>query len=108
MGDSLWHVMPTAFDLLSLTTCLGILGCRLWVLPALRAVPDAVGVEPVIASLWRWLGAGLAALSVTSLTELAGRAAEMSSRPLSGILPVLPTVLFHTHYGSVWLLRPIA
>src|SRR5262245_40800703 len=108
MGDSIWHVIPTAFDLLALTTCLGMLGCLLCVVPALRAVPEAIGVDAVLASLWRWLGGSLAALSLSSLTELAGRSAEMSGQPLSGILPVLPTVLFHTHYGRVWLLRPIA
>jgi putative copper export protein len=102
------HAIPTAVDLLALATCLGTLGCRLWVLPAVAAVPGAIGVEAVLAVLWRLLAAGIAALTVSSLAELAGRTAEMSGQPLSATLPVLPTVLFHTHYGRVWLMRPVA
>src|SRR5262245_60413663 len=108
MADYILHAIPTAFDLLALMMCLGMLGCRLWVLPAPGTVPDTIGVEVIDASLWRWLGGSLGALSLSSLMELAGRTVEMSSQPLSGILPVLPTVLFHTHYGRVWLMRPIA
>jgi uncharacterized membrane protein len=32
----------------------------------------------------------------------------MSGQPLLSILPLLSIVLFHTHYGWVWLLRPVA
>ena len=35
-------------------------------------------------SLWRLLITGIAALTVSSLMELAGRTAEMSGQPLSG------------------------
>jgi copper resistance protein D len=106
--DDFLHAMPTAFDLLALVACLGTLGCRVWVLPALAAVPDAIGVEAVVMSLWRLLVIGIAGLTLSSLAELAGRAAEMSGQPLWAILPVLPTVLFRTHYGWVWLIRPPA
>jgi putative copper resistance protein D len=108
VGDDILHAIPTAFDLLALATCLGTLGCRLWVLPALAAVPGAIGVEAVLVSLWRLLVTGIAAMTGSSLMELAGRTAEMSGQPLSAILPVLPTVLSQTHYGWVWLMRPIA
>ena len=108
MGDEALHAIPTAFDLLALATCLGTLGCRLWVLPALAAVPGAIGVEAVLVSLWRLLITGIAALTVSSLMELAGRTAEMSGQPLSAIPAVLPTVLFQTHYGWIWLIRPVA
>ena len=108
MWNDVSHAIPTAFDLLALVTCLGMLGCRLWVLPALAAVPGAIGVETAFASLWRWLVTCIAALTVSSLTELVGRTAEMSGQPLSAILPVLPTVLSQTHYGRVWLMRPVA
>jgi putative copper resistance protein D len=108
VGDDFLHAIPTAFDLLALAACLGALGCRLWVLPTVEGVPGAIGVEAVRLSLWRLLVSGMAALTVSSLAEFVGRAAEMSGQPLSVILPVLPTVLFHTHYGWVWLMRPIA
>jgi copper resistance protein D len=108
VGDDFLRAMPTACDLLALVACLGTLGCRVWVLPALAAVPGASGVEAVVMSLWRLLVMSLAGLTVSSLAELAGRAAEMSGQPLSALLPVLPTVLFRTHYGWVWLIRPPA
>jgi copper resistance protein D len=108
VGDEILHAIPTVFDLLALATCLGTLGCRLWVLPALAAVPGAIGIEAVLVALERLLVTCIAALTVSSLAELAGRTAEMSGQSLSGILPLLPTVLFHTHYGWVWLMRPVA
>jgi copper resistance protein D len=108
VGDEILHAIPTVFDLLALATCLGTLGCRLWVLPALAAVPGAIGIDAVLAALWRLFVTCIAALTVSSLAELAGRTAEMSGQPLAAILPVLPTVLFQTHYGWVWLMRPVA
>jgi putative copper export protein len=74
----------------------------------MEAVSGAIGVEAVLMALWRLLVTCIAALTVSSLAELAGRTAEMSGQPLSAILPVLPTVLFQTHYGWVWLMRPAA
>src|SRR4029453_18011480 len=108
VGDDVLHAMTTTFHLLALVICLGTLGCRLWVLPTLTAVPGAIGVEAVLVSLWRLVIPGTAALTVSSLMELAGPTAEMSRQPLSAILPVLPTVLFQTYYGWIWLMRPIA
>ncbi len=108
MWDDVLHAIPTTFDLLALVICLGTLGCRLWVLPGLTAVPGAIGVEAVLVSLWRLLVMGIAALTLSSLMDLVGRTAEMSGLPLSAIPPVLPTVLSQTHYGWVWLMRPIA
>ena len=69
MGDEILHAIPTTFDLLALATCLGTLGCRLWVLPPLAAVPGAIGVEAAFASLWRWLVTGIAARRVLSGLE---------------------------------------
>jgi copper resistance protein D len=57
---------------------------------------------------WRLVVASVAALSVSSLAELAGRSMEMSVRPVPDILPLLPTILFQTHFGRAWLIRPIA
>jgi copper resistance protein D len=108
VADHVLQVIPTAFDLLALATCLGTLGCCLWVLPALTEVPGVIGIEAIRASLWRLLGSCIAALTVSSLAELVGRAAEMSGQPLSAILPVLSTVFFQSHYGWVWSMRPLA
>jgi hypothetical protein len=100
--------LPTAFDLLALVISLGALGCRLGILPAVEAVSGAVGMEAILRPLWRLLVICLTALTVSSLAELVGRAVEMSGLPLPDVLPLLPTILFHTHYGRVWLLRPLA
>ncbi|MBI3326807.1 MAG: CopD family protein [Nitrospinae bacterium] len=109
MAGNLFHAIPTAFDLLALATCLGALSCRLWVLPPTAAMPpDALRADALLVPLWRLFVVCIAALIVTSVGELVGRTAEMSGRPLSAILPVLPTVLFRTHYGHVWLVRPVA
>lgn len=108
MWGEAFLVIPTALDLLALATCLGALSCRLWVLPPTATVSDSLRAETLLASLWRLLGACLVVLAVSSVGELAGRAVMMSGQPLLGILPVLPTVLFLTHYGQVWLVRPVA
>jgi putative copper export protein len=74
----------------------------------MEEVSGAIGIEAVLMAIWRLLVTCIAALTVSSLAELAWRAAEMSGQPLLAILPVLPTVLFRTHYGEVWLMRPAA
>jgi putative copper export protein len=102
------HALPTAFDLLALVMSLGALGCRLWILPAAGAVSGGTGVETILARLWRLLIISIAALTIGSFAEFAERAVEMSGRPLPEVLPLLPMILFHTHYGWVWLVRPIA
>ncbi len=106
MEGNLFHAIPTAFDLLALATCLGALSCRLWVLPPTATMPpDGLHTEALLAPLWRLLLACVAALVLSSIGQLVARAVEMSGRPVSTILPVLPTVLFRTHYGWVWLVR---
>jgi putative copper resistance protein D len=76
--------------------------------PAAEAVSGAVGVEAIHLPLWRLLVICLTALTVSSLAELVGRAVEMSALPLPDVPPLLPTILLHTHYGRIWLLRPLA
>lgn len=108
MGSDLFHALPSALDLLALATCFGALSCRLWVIPRTVTASGSPCSEALLASLWRLLAVGITALAVSSVSELGGRAVEMSGRPFSAILPALPTVLFQTHYGRVWLVRPVA
>jgi hypothetical protein len=68
---------------------------------------DLVYVLPTALDLLA-LAACLGGLTVSSIGELVGRAVDMSGRSLSAILSVLPTVLFRTHYGRAWLIRPVA
>ena len=108
MKANVLYALPTAFDLLALVIGLGALGCRLWILPTVQAVSGTVGVAAILIHLWQLLLICLTALTISSLGELFGRAAEMSGLPFPDVLPLLPTILFHTHYGWVWLLRALA
>ncbi len=105
MHPSLFYSLPSFLDLLALVIILGVLSCRLWVLPRGAVI---AGREPDGAAwpaLRRLLGWSLALISVTSLLVLTARALQMSRQPLSAMPSVLPTVLLQTHYGKVWLVR---
>lgn len=98
------HSLPTWFEIISLAFCTGALVCRLWVLPpsADAALPDQEGFSH---RFWVLFGIGIAAIIVSSVVGLLGRSAEMSGLSLKAVLPVLPTVIFRTHFGHVWLIR---
>jgi len=40
-----------------------------------------------------------------AMAELLWQANQMTGRPISGLLPVLPTVILRTHIGHMWLIR---
>lgn len=58
--------------------------------------------------MWTLFCYGLAVIIGGSVAELLTRTAEMSGQPFPAFFNVLPTVLFRTHYGSVWLIRIVA
>jgi copper resistance protein D len=102
------HGIPNAFDLLALTTCIGALGCRVWVLQLTDKAMEGLDFESLLTNLWRLLGACIAVLVLSSAVLLSARTAEMSGLPITAILPIVPTVLFKTHYGKIWLIRVVA
>ena len=106
MWTSFVHSVPNALDLLALTTCIGALVCRLWVVPSVTT--ELSVIQPLWARLWWLLLACLAVLTLSSVIGLIQRAAEMSGRPLDEVLSILHTVLFNTHYGQAWLVRIFA
>jgi copper resistance protein D len=55
--------------------------------------------------MWLFFGVSVAVLFASSVADLLVRAVEMSGNPIPSVIPVLPTVIFRTHYGSVWLIR---
>jgi putative copper export protein len=55
--------------------------------------------------MWTLFCFGLAILMAGSTLELLVRTAEITGKPFPAFFPVLPTVLFRTHYGGVWLAR---
>jgi len=70
MEHSLGLMLPTAVDLFALTTCLGALGCRLWVLPPVATTIDGEHTAALWAALWWLLALCLLLLIVSSLGEL--------------------------------------
>ncbi len=105
MAHSPGLMLPTAVDLLALTTCIGALSCRLWVLPPRATTMDEEHIVTLWAALWRLLMVCLLLLTLSTLGELIGRTMTMSGLPLAASLRVLPTVLLRTHYGQVWFVR---
>lgn len=106
MAANLDSIVITATDLLALTTCIGVLSFRIWVVRFMDETsnPSADFLVPL-----RWtLGICLALLTLSSIGELVRRATEMSGRPIGELALVLSSVLSKTHFGRVWLLRPVA
>jgi putative copper resistance protein D len=97
------QVMAEWVELISITLCLGVLVCHLWVIIPLHGDKDPYAAS--LRSMWRLFGIGIVALTAGSIVELFMRSTEISGWSLSGVLSVLPTVLFRTHYGGVWLVR---
>ena len=98
------HTIPEWLELISLTFCIGILVCRLWVL-GVSSGNGQTYQGNLITRMWRFLGIGISAAIVSSAAELLVRAMEMSAQPFSSVFAVLPTVVFRTHIGHVWLIR---
>jgi putative copper resistance protein D len=103
--DPLLHSLPTFLDLLALVTLLGVLSCHLWVLPRETDIEGRGAGFVTWTGLSRLLGWDLVLLTFTSVIVLVDRTVEMSQQPLSAALPLLPTVLFKSHYGLIWWAR---
>lgn len=96
--------ISTWLELLSIAFCIGVLTCRLLVFPP-SAPAGLPGQGDFSRRAWPLFGLALVLIFVGSSADLFMRAAMMSGRPLSAVLPVMPTVLFQTHYGRVWIVR---
>ncbi len=103
---SVASMIVTAADLLALATCIGVLGFRIWVVSFKAGMPQPP--DAFLLPLWRLIGICVLMLGLSSLGELIRRTVEMSGRPLADFAPMLPMVLSKTHFGRVWLLRPVA
>jgi putative copper resistance protein D len=98
------HSFPNWVELAFLAFSIGILTSLLWVLPP-KASNELPGHEILRARMWRYLAISIFAMLATSILDLMMRSAEMSGEPVTEVFPELPTVIFRTHYGSVWLIR---
>ena len=99
-------IAGTAVDLLALTTCIGALVCRLWLLPDTGIIPKT-NARFLLKRLWRLIGICVVALTLSSVMLLFVRASTMSGRPITEVFSVLPLVIFKTHFGNVWMIRLI-
>lgn len=96
--------IPEWFELIALAFCIGALICRLWVFTT-SARTEFPRQGHLLAAMWRLFGICIAVMIASSIANLLMRAAEISSQPISAVFPVLPTVIFRTHLGQVWLIR---
>ena len=103
MWNDLVFSVPNALDLLALTTGIGTLACRLYVIHPAPTGP--LDMQPLLTRLWRLFLVCLIVLVPSSAVGLIQRACEMSGTPLGEVFAVLPVVLFSTHYGHAWLIR---
>ncbi|MDA8241702.1 MAG: CopD family protein [Nitrospiraceae bacterium] len=100
---SILHVIPGWFELLSLAFCIGVLVCRIWVIPPPPDTASAHG--DCLADMWRWFGIGVGVMIACTTSNLFVRAVEMSGSSFFSVFPILPVVLFRTHFGRVWIIR---
>ncbi len=104
-ASSVASIIVTAADLLALATCIGVLGFRIWVVSFQAEMPTT---DALLLPLSRLIGICILILGLSSLGELIRRTVAMSGQPLADVARMLPMVLSKTHFGRVWLLRPVA
>jgi putative copper export protein len=110
-------------DLSAIFLVIGALTARLWIFtksePARPAADQPETAQSDAAqsdtladlardSLGRILTGALVLLTLTTLTVLLVRTAEMSQQSLLDAFAMAPTVVQKTHYGAVWLVRVLA
>ena len=101
------HVIPEWLELVSLVFCAGVIICRLWVLSA--ATESEFSYQTVfVPKMWRLFCFGIAVLIVGSIIEFLVRTSGITGQPFPSYFSAVPTVLFKTHYGHVWIVRMVA
>lgn len=93
----------TGVDVLALVAAIGLMVGRGWLAPAAGLL--IVDAETAERAFRRLTTGFLALLWLTSLAWLWTRTADMSGQSYPDALPMMPVVLFQTHFGLVWWLR---
>ncbi len=96
------HSLMPFIDLTALSFFVGAVLCLLW---TACPVLDGSPTNPCLDRCRRLQLLGLIGLSISSIGILVQRAMVMAGLGITEIVPVLPTVLFSSHYGTMWLLR---
>jgi putative copper export protein len=98
--DNFIHSMPLWVELISIAFCTGILIFFLLVFSVSES-PDS-GLQN---RLWFLFIVSVTFTVAGSIIDFLQRVAEMSAEPVLSTFPLVPTVLFKTHSGRVWLIR---
>lgn len=94
------------FDSLALILAAGLLITERFLVPTAEFRVDSL--DAVHRMFLRVFAVCLVALWLTSLAWLWTRTAAMSGQPILDAFLVIPTVLFRSHFGTVWWLRAAA
>jgi len=94
--------LMTFIDLTALSAVIGAVLLLIWTMCPVCADSPA---NPCLDRCRRLLLFCLLGLSISSTGILVQRAMVMAGLGITEVAPVLPTVLFGSHYGSMWLVR---
>ncbi len=102
MLNTFFHSLITFVDLAALSSVAGTVLCLHWTV-CTRC--ELTQTNPCFDSCRRLLLFCLIGLSLSSIGDLMQRTMEMAGLGITEIIPVLPTVVLRSHYGSMWILR---
>lgn len=96
-------IAATAIDITALCSAIGALACLLWIVPI--GGGDHDGQTRQARRLWTFIALCLMVMTVDTVVLLLHRSHVLSDLSYGQLWPVLPTVLAHTHYGHIWIVR---
>jgi putative copper resistance protein D len=96
------HSIVTFIDIAALSMLVGVALCLFWMS---RPEGDEDVSRLFAGRLRRLLMLCLIVLVISSISNLIQRTMEMSGLGIAAVPPLLPAVLFKTHYGKIGLLR---
>ncbi len=100
------QVIPAWLELVFLTSFIGALVCRLYVIGDLGA--SALFQSEISARFRLLFRISIPVIIVCAVSDLLIGAAEMSGRPVDEVFSFVPTVVLKTHFGRVWVARIIS
>lgn len=98
------HGLATFIDLIALSSVVGTVLCLFWTMCP-SCDNSSICANTCFDRWRRLLFFCLIGLSMSSLAMLVQRTMEMAGLGITEITPLLPTVLFSSHYGSMWFIR---
>jgi len=97
------HSLVTFLDITALAALIGASLCLLHIARPTGGPADYPQI--LLERIRRFIVICLSMLVISTIISLFGRGMEMSGFGFAASLPLLPTVVFKSHYGSMWLLR---